>query len=153
VSSLTDTAADTTSPDRLTRCAAHVGDSRDYLPARHWRCLELKGGGVNASAKQPWQAYRAVSGHFDRLADELETSLLARRADVENSTSEGSKKRKGHKSGRQLQLIAMRKSLLAIGQGSGASSATGKPFESRAELAVALQADWNTILVAQNLIR
>ena len=160
--------------------------------------MELKGGGVNASAKQPWQAYRAVSGHFDRLANDLETCLLARRADAEKNT--GSKKRalaggsatsigapfvqaaphlsssafhgtsasQRHGSGlqadtsdaaaneltvsRQLQFIAKREGLLAKGQGAGASSATAKPFKSRAELAIALQADWNAILAAQNLI-
>jgi hypothetical protein len=54
-----------------------TGDSRQYLPARHWCCLELKGGGINASAKQPWQAYRTVAGHFDRLADELQMTLIS----------------------------------------------------------------------------
>lgn len=162
--------------------------------------MELKGGGVNASAKQPWQAYRAVSGHFDRLANDLETCLLARRADVEKNI--GSKKRAlaggsvtrigapfmqtadaPHLSSsafhgtstslrhgtelqadasdaganeltvsRQLQFIAKREGLLAKGQGAGASSATAKSFKSRAELAIALQADWNAILAAQNLI-
>jgi hypothetical protein len=53
---------------------------------------------------------------------------------------------------RQLQFIAKREGLLAMGQGAGASSATAKPFKSQADLAVALQADWNAILAAQNLI-
>jgi hypothetical protein len=37
---------------------AHAGDTREYLPARHWKCLELKGGGISNSTKQPWQPYR-----------------------------------------------------------------------------------------------
>ena len=56
--------------------ARSLGDSRAYLPARHWTCLELKGGGANASATQPWQAYQATSGHFDRLADDLVDFLV-----------------------------------------------------------------------------
>ena len=179
-----------------------VGDSRDYLPPRHWRCLELKGGGVNASAKQPWQAYRAVAGHFDRLANDLEFCLLTRQADAEKCIAEGVDKASiaglkatsigapfqvdapqlslsafkgtvksasqprtaggppagthaaatGHRLSRQLQFISKRETLLAKGQGAGASSATAKPFKTRAELAAALQADWNAILAAQNLI-
>ncbi len=56
--------------------ARSLGDSRTYLPARHWMCLELKGGGINASTSQPWQAYQAVSGHFDRLANDLVEFLV-----------------------------------------------------------------------------
>ena len=156
-----------------------IGDSRDYLPARHWRCLELKGGGVNASAKQPWQAYRAVAGHFDRLADELEVCLMTRQASDKASTAKGASAAgttmgppahsgsgggltsvlsaaaapmSGPKASRQLQFIAKRESLLSKGQGSGASSATGKPFRSRQELALGLQADWTAILAALHLV-
>ena len=162
-----------------------AGDSRDYLPARHWRCLELKGGGVNASAKQPWQAYRAVAGHFDRLADELEVCLMTRQSDKDGVASAGkgscagasvtgagppavvavaaegasssvlsaaAAPVSGPKASRQLQFIAKRESLLAKGHGSGASSATGRPFRTRQELALGLQADWTAILAALHLV-
>jgi len=57
-----------------------------------------------------------------------------------------------HKASRQLQFIAKRESLLSKGQGSGASSATRKPFRSRQELALGLQADWTAILAALHLV-
>jgi hypothetical protein len=57
--------------------ARSLGDTRDYLPPRHWRCLELKGGGVSEATKQPWQSYQARAGHFDMLAEELETFMLS----------------------------------------------------------------------------
>jgi hypothetical protein len=46
--------------DAHRRSARTSGDTRDYLPLRHWKCLELKGGGISNSTKQPWQPYRCV---------------------------------------------------------------------------------------------
>ena len=56
--------------------ARSLGDSREYLPPRHWTCLNLMGGGTMSSTAQPWQAYAALAGHFDLMATELEYFIL-----------------------------------------------------------------------------
>jgi hypothetical protein len=153
--------------------ARSLGDTRDYLPPRHWRCLELKGGGVSDATKQPWQSYRARAGHFDRLAEELESFLLTCGDLLSQQKSE---KQEAHqeKQGqpqqqpqppqqdqsrsaartRQEQFAAKRVAVLTAAppQAGDSSGGTAREspcdgFKTKAELLVALEKTWSEVLL------
>ena len=133
-----------------------TGDSRQYLPPRHWCCVELKGGGINASAKKPWQAYRDVAGHFDRLANELQLTLIsAQHPQAAPVNSKPGKQRillETRAAQLRQQHNSKRCSMLQAGKGGGSSSSTAKPFYTAEELKVGLQADWDHCVAAVHLI-
>ena len=126
--------------------ARSLGDTRDYLPPRHWKCLELKGGGVSDATKQPWQSYRARAGHFDRLATELE-SLLLSCGDLLSSQAKdeaaASPTRKGKS--RQEQFATKRAAVLAAEGAKAQSSPEG--YKTKDALKLALQNKWSEVLL------
>lgn len=128
--------------------ARSLGDTRDYLPPRHWKCLELKGGGVSDATKQPWQSYRARAGHFDRLATELESVLLScgdllssQGKAVAPTAAAPVRKVKS----RQEQFATKRATVLAAEGAKAQSSSDG--YKTKGALKSALQNTWAEVLL------
>lgn len=140
--------------------ARSLGDTRDYLPPRHWRCLELKGGGVSEATKQPWQSYQARAGHFDMLAEELETFLLTCGDLLTHTQTGAGAQQKGDApsvppASRQEQFAAKRMAALntaAADQSVLNSSDIARPgppegYQTKAEVHASLKEIWSEVLM------
>ncbi len=139
--------------------ARSLGDTRDYLPPRHWQCLELKGGGVSQATKQPWQSYRARAGHFDMLAEELETFLLScgdllpHKSTLDMQTGSASASSPGRSQSRQEQFAVKRMTTLTMAAGRSARDVNeiglpGPPegYKTKAEVFASFEQIWSEVL-------